>query len=193
MKIIGISSGLLAMLLLVGCSGPRTYIHPQADISYVKMVAVVPFTSSARDRQAGSKITELVINELLMAGKFDVVEPGEVKKAMQEMGLYKRGNGVDIDNASLKKLGEALKAQAVIIGDVREYDMIRAGQDSYPVVSVTLRLVDTDSGRIAGMVSHTGKGGPGPLFFSFGETHTLSQMAEKVCSQMVGSLIGKAY
>ena len=140
---------LCILILLAGCAGPRTYIHPQADISYIKMVGVAPFTSSCRDRAAGGKITELIINELLMAGKFDVVEPGEVKKAMQEMGLFRRGNGAEMDNASLKKLGESLGAQAIVIGDVREYDMVRTGQDNYPVVSVTLRLVDTESGRIA--------------------------------------------
>jgi len=185
--------GIVAALALSGCSGPRTYIHPEADVSYIKTVAVVPFASSSGDRLAGDKVRDLIINELLMANKFDVVEPGEVNRALLELGMGKKGMNGGVDLPSLKKLGVSLKAQAVIIGDVREYGMVRTAADSYPVVGITVRLVDIETGKIAWMSSHTQKGGPGPLFFSFGETHTLSQMAEKVCHGVVKSIISKAY
>jgi hypothetical protein len=42
------------------------------------------------------------------------------------------------------------------------------------------------------MASVTRRGGPNLPFISVGETHTLGEMAEKVCAELAGSLAGHA-
>jgi TolB-like protein len=64
--------------MLPGCAaGPKLYVNPQADMSFYKKVAVLPFANLSQDRFAGERVARAFITELVLADRFQVIEPAE--------------------------------------------------------------------------------------------------------------------
>jgi hypothetical protein len=79
-------------------------------------------------------------------------------------------------------------AQGIIVGTVRDFRMERVGQEEFPMVAFSLKLIDAPTGRVVWDVSIGERGGPKFPVLSFGETHTLSELATKLCRRALGTL-----
>ncbi|VAW35673.1 hypothetical protein MNBD_DELTA02-1157 [hydrothermal vent metagenome] len=139
---------ILLLLTMAGCGGKVVrYINPEANFSYIRKVAVLPFNNLSNDRYAGEKVRAALTVDLLSRMTFDVMEQGEVSKVLT---LVMRATGaeegmvLELDKETLKLLGERLGVQAVILGSVDEYESRREGG----LVSVSVRMLDTSSGLI---------------------------------------------
>ncbi len=140
---------LLVMILTCSCAGVRptikSYLRPGVDPRYVKKVAVLKFANHTSDKLAGEKIRDLVIMEALALKKFDVVEKGLVDEVLSE-------EGVDVNFAlnkeTIKRIGAKLKVPAVLVGSVITMEKKREGGYTYPVVAISLRLIDVASGKV---------------------------------------------
>lgn len=145
----------LATLLGCGSSGTTKYIHPNADLASLKKVAVLPFENVTQDRTAGDKLQKIFLVELLSLEVFDVVEPGHVTKTL-------RGERIEsveaLSPADIKRLGEALAADAVFIGTVVDFEESRSGTMPAPNVTLQLRLVETQTGATVWSASKTRSG-----------------------------------
>ena len=170
-----------------GCGGPRTYLHPDVDISYYQRLGVLPFRNLSNDRLAGEKVTGIFVTELLVRHIFEVVEPGQFRRMAREIlpGGLESGEWKAEDIA---RLGTEAGVQGIITGTVREYEMIRIGQTAYPLVTIDVELIDVETGRVVWMISHTRRGGPNLPIISVGETFTLGEMAQKVCRDVVARI-----
>jgi len=142
--------------LFYNCAGPMSYIHPTADLTYIKTVAIVPFQNLTKEKHAEGKLMNVVATEILRRGVFDVVEFGEVDKVLKEEGIRKE-KGV-ISKSVAERAGKRLNVQAFILGAVEEYGMSRAGSSSYPEVSASLKLIDAKSYKILWEATHSVKG-----------------------------------
>jgi TolB-like protein len=147
------------LLLVVGCSGSVIrYINPEANFSYIKKVAVLPFNNMSGDRYAAERVRNTLAVDLLSRGVFDVMERGEVSKVM---GLvfraagFQEGMALEVDKETLKLLGEKLGVQAVILGSVDEYPA-RSGRN--PIVEISVRMLDTSSGIVLWQAKSTALG-----------------------------------
>ena len=137
------------LLFLLGCGGVKYYVKEGAEISYVERVAVLPFQNNTSEKHAAERMRDLVSTEILAMGLFDVVDKGVVDAALKEEGiaLGKKGS-VDLDKNTARRLGKVLGVQAFVVGSVDQYEESRRGSFSYPVVSLTLRLIDAQTGTI---------------------------------------------
>ncbi len=180
--------------LLAGCATlkgvPDSYFHPQADLAAIKKVAILPFENLTNDRFAGEKAANCFLVQVLEVGVFQVVEPGEVERVLNELlpGRRREETG-KFDVGTIKKLGEELNVQAVILGAVNQYELAKSKAGSYPQVGLTVRLVDVETGTIIWMVSHSLKGGPRFPIVSTGEIFTLPKLTKKLCRQIVESIV----
>lgn len=180
---------LLTLLLAAtaGCGGSGHFINPEADLPYYERVGVVPFSSLAQDRLAGERVANVFMTEILNRRIAEVVDPGQFAAAMQKV----RG-GTPFANpwstADLAKLGEETGVQGIFLGTIREYEMARSGRDSFPLISLEVRMVDAASGRIVWNSSRTRRGGPSFPLFGWTEVHTLSELSAEMCSDMLGTL-----
>ncbi len=180
--------GLLAgTLWLASCGGtaPATYVHSSYDFSRVKKVAVLPLENLTSDQSAGEKVRKIVITELLATGIVDVIEPGQVNRAMAQLNLQ---NPTMMSPEDFKRVGAALGAQLLIVGSVESYDRVQVGGVQAPEVTITLRGIDVESGTIVWAASHT-QGGASVSARLFGLTgDSLSEVARKAAHEAVVTL-----
>lgn len=178
---------ILGLFLIVGCrSGPTVYIHPNADFSLIKKVAILPFDNLTQDRFAADKVQKILITELLSLGAFDIVEPGEALRALATQRIE---SITAMIAPEIKKVGEILGAQALLFGTVVDFGESRVGTNPSPEVTVQLRLVETQSGITLWSVSHTRSGVKIPvrLFGVGGETPT--QATQKLIRQEINTIL----
>ncbi len=178
----------LLALLLFGCARPvpiASYKRPEMDLSLVRRLAVLPFDNLTREQFANEKVRRTFISELLATEAFEVVDPGEVARALADMGLQP---GMALKVEEIKRLGKALNVQAVVMGSVTEYGEMRSGAVTAPIISFEARMVDTDRGGIVWSVSIS-EGGIGFGARLLGSTSdTISDLTAKATRKALDTL-----
>ena len=143
----------LALLLLIACARPKsTYIDPNMDFGTVKSVAVMPFLSLAKDPVVAERVRDVFINRLLATGAVYVVPVGEVARGITRLEAQ---NPSALSPEEAVKLGGIIKVEAVITGTVREYGEVRSGATSANIISISLQMIETQTGKIVWTDSST--------------------------------------
>ncbi|MEW6746466.1 MAG: hypothetical protein AB1486_27310 [Planctomycetota bacterium] len=148
---LGAAPLLLVAALLASCSTTSSvYLHPNADMSAIQRIAVLPLDNMTTDRFAGDRVREILTVELLALQAFDIVDMGEVNRVLRLRNVESTAN---LGPEMIKSLGEDLKVQAVILGSVMDYRERRTGTFTAPEIALALRLVDVETGIIVWSVS----------------------------------------
>jgi polysaccharide biosynthesis protein PelC len=188
-KIRGVKSfiAFLALVLICGCSGSSTFLDRSFNFSYLERVAVIPFDNLSQQSQtAGKQATLIFMTELLAHEVFTVVEPGETAKVLGEINP---GKGSTLDIAQIKEMGKRLNVQALFFGNVTESASMRNGGTSGPVITLDVRLVETDSAATIWAGTRTA-GRPGTLALLLGLGSKSNGEIMRDCSrQILGTLI----
>jgi hypothetical protein len=138
---------LLLVLLAAGCGSSRTkpYQDGNMDFGAIRTVAVLPFSNLSRDNLAAERVRDVFASMLLSTGAVYVVPYGEVIRTVGKSGIPVASTPAVED---VLKLGTALKADAVVVGVVKEYGEVRSGSASGNVVSLSVQLLETATGRV---------------------------------------------
>lgn len=140
---------LLVLLFFAGCGGKNnleSFLREDVDLAFVTRVAVVPFENNSKEQFAAERVRGMAITQILAQGLFDVVDKGLVDSALREeaVDLAK----APMDAGVMKRLGQRLNVQAFLFGTIDQAGDIQRGNNSYSALSVTLRLVDVNTGMI---------------------------------------------
>ncbi len=144
--------------ILVSCGvyyQSKSFVREGVDPSYITKVAVLKFENNSRNSHAAERLRNIVITQILGRGLFDVVDKSLVDNILEEEML---GEKVFYNKATLRRIAKKLGIQAVVVGSVDEYEMKRRGSYNYPVVALTLRLIDASTGEILWEASGTVSG-----------------------------------
>ncbi len=175
---------ILVLVFILGCGGPAYYTRPNADIKNIKRIAVLPLENLTAKKYAGEKVRRILITELLKRD-IEVIEPGEVTRAVQELRISSISS-IKIDD--IKKIGERLGVKVLMMGSVEAFEVSRGISFSYPEVSINLRIIEVSSGFIIWSASHTA-GGPSFWTRHFGaEVATLSETARKAVKEAISTI-----
>ncbi len=186
--------GITLLLAVLGCGGPRTFLNGNTDWTFYKQLGVLPFVNLTTDRFAGEKVQSAFITELFLSERFQVMEPGEFNsRVAQELKTSASQPVQELSLDQIKTIGEKTGVQGVIEGVVREYGTTRVGQTDYPVISLSIRMIDVPTGTVIWMTSFSKKGGPNLPIVSIGETHTLSELTQKICHDIVSDFVSRAF
>ncbi len=180
----------LCLILACGTAG-RMYVNPEADMAFYQNVGVLSFSNLTSDRTASEKVTSSFITELLILETVSVANTGDFNSAAAtiiEGGLTNAVEEVTSEEAFL--IGQETGVEGIFVGAVKHYGMTRSGQEEFPLVSVIVRFIDCQTGRVVWSYETSQKGGPKFPVFSFGETHTLGAMTTNVCRD-VAQAFGK--
>jgi TolB-like protein len=142
-----------SLFSLIACATSKeVYIDPNMDFGAVKSVAVTPFVNLARDPVVADRVRDVFINKLLATGAVYVLPVGEVARGSARAEIQ---NPSAPSPEEVIKLGGILKVQAVITGTVREYGEVRSGTVASNIISVSLQMIETQTGRIVWSASST--------------------------------------
>lgn len=186
-------SAALTVLLLAGCSsGSRLYVNPEADMTFYRRVAVVPFDNLSGERYASERVARALITELVMTNRFEVVEPGEYITALDKIGGEPNIEG-KFDPEKLKSAATAVQATGLIRGSVSEYRMQRVGTADAPVVTFDISMYDVATGKLVWQSSITRRGKARfPIFGGTG-TRTFGLLVQQACEDLVNKLESEAF
>lgn len=147
-----------ALLFVGGCvtpPSPPDYTNQTMDFSAVRSVAVLPFQNLTSDDQAGERVRDAFMGLLLSTEAIYVLPPGEVSRGINRAGMRTPQTPTVEEIIKLKGL---LDVDAVLTGVLREYGSVRSGSAEANLVSLSLQMIETQTGTIVWSASST-KGG----------------------------------
>ena len=144
---------------------PVTYLSPQLDRDTLRRVAVLPFRNPAGRPGAGQAAAELAAWSLHASGTLQVVESGDVTRRLLARGWR---IGLTIPTEPLRELGIEANVDGLLIGSVDRWkDGSPSGVES-PEVSLTMRLLETKTGKILWSAIHERRGDETRTVFDMG-------------------------
>jgi polysaccharide biosynthesis protein PelC len=150
---------LLGALALLACScagnGGHQFHDKAMDFAAVRTVAILPFSNLSRDNLGGERVRDVFAGQLLSTGTIYVLPLGEVARGITRANLALPFAPSKDETLALGKL---LQCDAVITGVVKEYGEVRSGNSSASVVSVSLQMLETATGKVVWSASTTNGG-----------------------------------
>jgi hypothetical protein len=175
------------LIFLAACATTSDiYRDPNMDFGAIQGIAVMPFLSLARDNVVAERVRDVFINDLLATGAIYVVPVGEVARGVSRAEI---ANPAAPSPEEVVKLGTIIKVQAVMTGVVKEYGEVRSGTTSANIVSVSLQMMEAQTGKVVWSASST-KGGISIWDRLFGGG---GQPMNKVTEKAVNDLINKLF
>ncbi len=177
------------LLYVTACASAKTgdlYLDPNMDFGTVKTVGVMPFINLARDPVVADRVRDVVINKLLASGAVYVVPVGEVSRGITRSEI---SSPTTPSPEEAIKLGGIIQAQAIITGAVREYGEARSGSVSANIVSVSLEMIETQTGKIVWAASSTQGGITMWDRFFGGGGQPMNTVTEKAVDDLLNKLL----
>jgi len=122
------------------------------DFGAIQTVAVMPFANLAGSQAGAERVRDVFINRLLATQTVYVLPVGEVARGV-ELSEVRLPESPAPDE--VVKLGTFLEVDAVITGVVREYGEVRSGTSTANVISMSIQIVETGTGRVVWSASST--------------------------------------
>lgn len=146
---------LLGVLIYVpGCGGNQTptrhFIRENSNLGLIQNVAVLPFEGGGR----AQRIRELTMTQVLATGTFDLVDKGRIDSTLQREAITP---GAPLDSFTIRRLCESLSVDAVLLGSVEAMTESR-GNAVFPEITMTMRIVDCETGLLLWQASGRGSG-----------------------------------
>jgi hypothetical protein len=179
----------LILVLSGGCatSQQSVYVDPNMDFGAIQTVAVMPFANLSRDPIVADRVRDVFMNKLLATGAIYVLPPGEVSRGISRAEI---SAPTTPSPEEAIKLGGVIKAQAIITGVVKEYGEVRSGTTSANIISLSVQMIETQTGKVVWNASST-KGGItiwDRLFGGKGEP--MNTVTEKAVDALINNLFG---
>src|SRR5574340_281548 len=157
--------GAVSLLAMSGCAtSAGFYRDPNMDFGAVRTVAVMPFANLTKDQLAGDRVRDVFATLVLETGAVYVVPPGEVARGVAAAGI---ANATMPTPEEVVKFAKMIKVDAVITGVIKEYGEVRSGTATADVISVSMQMMEAQTGKIVWSASST-KGGIGVTDRLFG-------------------------
>lgn len=172
----------------MGCGGmrPTTFINPEYNFAYIERVAVVPLENLTTDQAAGARATRYFVNELLATEAFEVVEPGEVARVLSAHGILRTA---ELTKEQAIQIGSQLAVQGLFLGSIAESAETRNGSSTARTVTMSVRLLETDTGETVWSTTHT-EGGRSFWSRLFGTGNDpLSEVTRRCVAKTIATLV----
>ncbi len=145
-----------ALLSFTACASEKAYfLDEDVEINLLQRIAVLPFANHTQTKFVENRMRDVITTEILSRGLFDVVADGDVKRFLKD---EVNGKAEAVDAKIARRMGTELGVEAFMTGSVDIYDENRNGTYTYPVVAVTLRLLDVRNNKIIWQASSSETG-----------------------------------
>lgn len=172
----------LTLFFIAGCATPSREVSPPTAS---KKVAILPFYNISGYRDAGKIVANVFVTEMFKSGRFLVEEPGNIAHFMMQERIDTLG---EIEIERLKILGKRLGVDAVLTGTVEEFDDGRGGISSVPTVSITARMISSNTGQLVWSAQNKKRGDDYIVILDLGEVRSLTTLTQKVVVEMISTI-----
>jgi len=168
-----------------GCSRVKTrssgdQLRGRGELT--KKIAVLPFFNISDRRDAGKMIANNFVTEIFVSGQYRVEEPGNILQFMLQENVSVIGEmGID----RIKILGRRLGVDGVLVGIVEVFD---DGKRSTPKVSLTARLVDSETGTVVWSRHLNKTGDDYVIVFGVGKIRSANALAQRAIREMLKTI-----
>ena len=131
-----------------GCSAKgrvESFSRENIDIGFVRSMAMLPLQNNSNDEYVSERVRDITMTQILSQGIFDVIDKGVVDSLLHEEAI---DPGKPLDRQALRRIGQRLNVQAVMLGTIDLAAEGRKGAVVYPELSVTLRRLEVESGLV---------------------------------------------
>ena len=143
---------LVAMAACATSDISENYHDPEMDFSALRTIAVMPFENLTADKQAGRRVRDTFMTSLMATGVVYVIPAGEINRGILRLQIQ---NPISPAGEDIAKLSSLIRADAVITGVVREFGLVRSGQASAGVISISMQMVESQSRKVVWTASTT--------------------------------------
>jgi len=145
---------LMAMVVMLGgcAANVDVFRDENMDFGAIRSVAVMPFSNLSKDQLAGERVRDVFNTMLLATGAIYSIPSGEVARGITSAGI---ANPTAPTPEEVVKLAKMIKVDGVIVGVLREYGDVRSGTASADVISLSLQMLEGQTGRIVWSASTT--------------------------------------
>lgn len=173
-------------IALAGCASRGQQYHDRdMDFGAVRTVAIMPFTNLSRDSLAAERVRDVFASTLLATGAVYVIPHGEL---IRNVGMVGVAAPATPSVEEVVKLGKALKADAIIVGVVKEYGEVRSGAASGNVASISAQLFETATGKVVWSGATTKGGVTMKDRLLGGGGHPLNDVTEAAVDDLLGKM-----
>lgn len=148
-------AAVLLILVSTGCattSSKVVYRDPNMDFGAIQTVAVMPFNNLTRENVAGERVRDVFMTMLQATGGVYVIPPGEVARGITRLSLERPASPTPEE---VTKFAKVVSTDAVFTGTVKEYGEVRSGTSTANVVSVSLQMMEAQTGKVVWSASST--------------------------------------
>lgn len=149
-------------------------------------VAVATFENFSERRGAGRILADVLTTALYLHGGFQVVDPGELHEALIALERTPYGG---IDRATLVALKKRTGVDAIFLGTVYRYsEGLKQGATSSPEISLDIRMLDAETGKILWFASSERTGDEYQIVLDFGIIRSIVPLILRVMEEMLATL-----
>ncbi|UCD47592.1 MAG: penicillin-binding protein activator LpoB [Deltaproteobacteria bacterium] len=183
---------LLVFLTFAGCS-PRSgvrvnYVDPNMDFASIENVAVMPFSNLTREMHASDRVRDVFMTMLQATGAVYVIPAGEVRRGITRMEM---ANPMAPAPEEVVRFAKIVDASVVITGTVREYGDVRSGTTTANLVSLSLQMMEAQTGRVVWSASSTQGGVTTTDRLFGGGGDPMDPVTQKAINDLLDKLFGK--
>ena len=185
-------AAILFLLAGAGCaSGPHLYVNTQADLTFYKKIAVIPFRNLTSERFAGERVTRAFTTELVMTEHYEIVDQNEFAAILDKIGGNPGAEWI-YDPAKVKEAATQIQATGILRGSVSEYSTQRNGAIETPILAFDAELIDVATNNVVwrGSVVRKGKARL-PIFGGGKRTH--AELIQSATHDLVHRIEQEAY
>jgi hypothetical protein len=148
----------------VAASSSSVYHDSSMDFGSIKTVAVMPLVNLTRDQQAADRVRDVFVTTLMANSEIYVVPSGEVARGIISAGI---ANPAAPTPEEVIRLCKTIKVDSVFTGVLREYGEVRSGTAMANAISLSMQLMEGQTGKIVWSADTT-QGGIGVMDRLFG-------------------------
>jgi hypothetical protein len=182
---------LLVAVMAAGCAARRgadvTFHDPNMDFSLIQNVAVLPFANLSGNNNAGAAARDVLMTMLQATGSIYVLPPGEVARGISRTGLQATDAPTPEE---VVQLAGIVGADAIITGTVLEYGEVRSAASSANVATLSVKMLEAQSGRVVWSASASAGGVTGAQRMFGGGGRPMDEVLRKSVSQLLDRLFG---
>lgn len=141
-------SVIMFLSILVACetyTTKKVQITPPFNHSFIRSAAVIEFSNSSERKGAGKIIADRIEQLLLNESSYKVFSRMDIDQILNEKKLDVKGI---LSSSAAMEIGKILGVNALIVGNVENYDIKFDKKSKEVTVAATFKVLDTSDGRV---------------------------------------------